>query len=211
MGLHGDLFEVKSVWRNASTKLRIWLALSTFFASVSIASLSESIIKWRGFISDGISLYRELITENLHFTAISMFNINFDKFGIDSMIILLLIAAAIIRTDLSLIKSKNKATLKSQRKNSIIYNFTAVFIGIILVIIFVLIVVFFPGSYVSSMIWEISQPWFTIPSIVLFITFYATRIYNSKERAVFITNLLAPLICVLFLAAINKGIMAPLS
>jgi len=211
MGLHGDISEVKSVWGKASPKLRFWLAFSIFQTSVSIASLSEGIIKWRGIILDGINLYRELITEKLHSSAISIFNINFDKFGIDSMIIFLIIAASIIRTDLALIKDENSVTLTAQRKSSVLNNVGAVFFSIALVVVLTLIAVFFPESSVSSIIWEISQPWFAVPSFVLFVVFYTTRIYKTEERSVFIISLITPFICVLFLAAINNGLIAPLS
>jgi hypothetical protein len=65
MGLKSDVGEVVESWRSASPLIRLWLALSFFLAVSSIASISDAIVKWRGFFSDSISFYRNTVREPL--------------------------------------------------------------------------------------------------------------------------------------------------
>lgn len=63
MGLKGDIEEVKDGWSNASAPLKVWLALSVFVSVSSIASLSEAIVRWRGFIRDGLDFYHTMVVD----------------------------------------------------------------------------------------------------------------------------------------------------
>lgn len=65
MGLKGDLDEVAKVWRVTPWRIRAWLVLSLFLASGSIASLSETVSKWKGFILDSVRFYRRWISTPL--------------------------------------------------------------------------------------------------------------------------------------------------
>ena len=61
MGLKADIDEVKASWSTSPWWVRIWLALSAYLAISSIASLAETIVKWKGFILDAVLFYREWI------------------------------------------------------------------------------------------------------------------------------------------------------
>lgn len=65
MGIKGDFSEVAQVWRDSSWKVKIYLALSAFLASASIASLADTVFLWKGFISDAVSFYQKHITNNI--------------------------------------------------------------------------------------------------------------------------------------------------
>jgi hypothetical protein len=65
MGLNGDFHEVAKVWRQSSWQIRTYLALSAFLASGSIASLSETVFRWKGFVSDAGFFYQTYIAGQL--------------------------------------------------------------------------------------------------------------------------------------------------
>jgi len=74
MGLKGDLQEVTSVWKRSSWRVKAYLTLSLFLASGSIASLSETVFRWKGFISDALSFYRTHISDQIFWMLRSAFS-----------------------------------------------------------------------------------------------------------------------------------------
>lgn len=62
MGLKSDIEEVTNYWKHSPWRIKIFLALSLFLSTSSIASLSESIIKWKWFILDALTFYRQWIS-----------------------------------------------------------------------------------------------------------------------------------------------------
>lgn len=73
MGLKGDFHEVARVWRQSSWQIKTYLALSAFLASGSIASLSETIFRWKGFVSDAVSFYQTYIAGQLQWLLERLF------------------------------------------------------------------------------------------------------------------------------------------
>lgn len=65
MGLKGDVHEVSTIWKQSSWRIRIWLALSLFLASGSIASLSDTVFRWKGFINESVTFYQVHISGKL--------------------------------------------------------------------------------------------------------------------------------------------------
>lgn len=65
MGLKADIDEVLDHWERATWRGRILLGLALFVSSTSLASLSESVAKWKGFFLDAINFYRSWISEPL--------------------------------------------------------------------------------------------------------------------------------------------------
>ena len=65
MGIFGDIHEVKSKWKELSPRNRILVILPAFFAISPIASLTETIIKWKGFFATGIDFYKTHIIQPL--------------------------------------------------------------------------------------------------------------------------------------------------
>lgn len=61
MGLKTDFEEVTQYWGRAPWRVRVVLVLVFFISTTSLASLSESVIKWKGFIFDALTFYREYI------------------------------------------------------------------------------------------------------------------------------------------------------
>lgn len=54
--------EIKKYWKESPFWAKVVWVISAFFASSSIASLSDLVFSWKGFILDGIDFYRAMIT-----------------------------------------------------------------------------------------------------------------------------------------------------
>ena len=65
MGLKGDLQEVATVWEKSSWRVKAYLLLSAFLASGSIASLSDTVLRWKGFLRDALLFYQAYISDQL--------------------------------------------------------------------------------------------------------------------------------------------------
>ena len=62
MGLKGDWNEAASIWSKSPWRVRILLGASVFLASNSIATLSDTVFRWKGFIKDALSFYQQYFT-----------------------------------------------------------------------------------------------------------------------------------------------------
>ncbi len=65
MGLKGDLHEVATVWERSSWRVKAYLLLSAFLASGSIASLSDTVFRWKGFLREALSFYQAYFSDQL--------------------------------------------------------------------------------------------------------------------------------------------------
>jgi len=87
MGLKADVDEVRAAWSKSPWWGKIWLCVSGYLALSSIASLADTIVKWKGFFLDGVCFYRAWI--KLPFKALlSHFQIHLTDVAIDKLIIL---------------------------------------------------------------------------------------------------------------------------
>lgn len=96
MGLIGDLQEGKHLWKNSSWTSRAVIALSIFIATNPIASLSEPVFRWKGFILDGLEFYREWI-RMLVLEIAPAFGLSYTPRQGDFVIVLLLVFTGCIR------------------------------------------------------------------------------------------------------------------
>ncbi len=96
MGLKADIAEVTDSWRSSSPLIKAWLVLSFFLAISSIASISEAIVKWRGFFADSVSTYRIVIRDPLVAVLVS---IGFPQIPalVDASVVYILLLGAGIR------------------------------------------------------------------------------------------------------------------
>jgi len=101
MGLYNDFHEVFAKWSKCSWLLKLWLALSLFLASGSIASLSDTVFKWKGFVLDGISFYRRFITAPIEHWLSTVLNTHLPiNFG-DVVALTVLVQASFLRVYIS--------------------------------------------------------------------------------------------------------------
>lgn len=66
MGLKGDYDEVRKAWPTYPWRMRLLLVLSVVVASNSIATLSDTVFRWKSFIKEGLSYYQTFVAAPLH-------------------------------------------------------------------------------------------------------------------------------------------------
>ena len=74
MGLKEDFKQFRDKWKGTSISYKLMMILSIFISISSLASLSDVIFKWQGFIQDGINFYRF----NISFFRNSLQNVGID-------------------------------------------------------------------------------------------------------------------------------------
>jgi hypothetical protein len=57
--------EIATIWSQSTWRIKFGLALSLFLASGSIASLSDTVFRWKGFINDAVGFYHIHISGQL--------------------------------------------------------------------------------------------------------------------------------------------------
>jgi hypothetical protein len=162
--------------------MKVAISIAIFLSISSIASLSEIIFKWKGFIFDAIEFYRHWIVQPLRNFA-SFFGLTYySKAEVDSMIIYSMITA----TSLRIIGLKNKIHL---------FCMPLLISGVILSGIY--------GSIPESFDYIIN-------GIYLFLYSTLGVLFYIKSRAEFIKGygpILAAIAIVLMLGAINAGLL----
>ncbi|MBB1339930.1 hypothetical protein [Pseudoalteromonas sp. SR44-2] len=96
MALIDDLKSAKNLWENGTLFTKIGIVLSTFLASGSIASLSNIVFAWKGFILDGINVYKAWVILPMQQSA-NHFGLHIDNSESHFLILTALFMAAIYR------------------------------------------------------------------------------------------------------------------
>ncbi len=97
MGLKADFEEVAKDWKAAPWRIRLWLALSLFVAAGSIASLAETVAKWKSFLLDGINFYRKYISLPIEHLLSQVLALPLPAGVADSLVFIALLVAANLR------------------------------------------------------------------------------------------------------------------
>ena len=108
MGLKGDITEVSHVWHRAPWRVRVALVLSLFLASTSLASLSETVAKWKGFILTGVVFYQQHFRHPIHGWITSWSPWEFSVMWIDGAVIYSLVLAALFRVSVYRFRTKQR-------------------------------------------------------------------------------------------------------
>lgn len=101
MAFHDDVTSIFKTWKGSSVTTKILLVLSSYFTVNSLATLSESIVKWRLFFRDAIDFYNTIISDNFYsflnfFT--SLFNYDLPTYISDVVILAILFMSAFFRS-----------------------------------------------------------------------------------------------------------------
>ena len=97
MGLQEDLGELKKTWKRSSVWFKVLLIFSTFMTISSVASLSEVVFSWKGFILDGINFYRNSISLPLKDILKSITGIRLDSSFVDVVILTIIFMTTSLR------------------------------------------------------------------------------------------------------------------
>ena len=97
MGLKGDFSELTQVWHQSPWRVKLYLLLSGFLAGTSLASLSESVVKWKGFILTGITFYREYLRTPIVELLVDWVHISIEPQIFDFLLPVTVVFGALIR------------------------------------------------------------------------------------------------------------------
>lgn len=110
MGLRGDFAELGAIWKSAPWRVRVWLVLSGFLASASIASLSEAVAKWKGFLLTGITFYRIYIRDPIAPMIVEATGVQLTRNNLDFLCLSLLLLIPWTRRIASSARTNRSAT-----------------------------------------------------------------------------------------------------
>lgn len=96
MGLKADIDEVLTSWEKSPWWMKAWLVLSAFLAVSSIASISEAIVKWKGFFKDAIEFYRLILVSPLR-DALSSLNIDINPIRGEVLVLVIISFMILVR------------------------------------------------------------------------------------------------------------------
>lgn len=88
---------VKEFWKSQRFEARVILFFSVFFSASSIASLSETIFKWKGFILDGVEFYKNTLHPVLQHLA-KLFSIHLSATEVDILVVWFMFQLGLFRS-----------------------------------------------------------------------------------------------------------------
>ena len=188
MGLMSDLEEAKSLWKKSSLPMKAVGVFSVFMTISSIASLSDVIFQWKGFIRDGVQFYWRWISGPVAEFG-NWIGLSYSQLDMDLLFLTALTLGSMTRIEI----------VRGRRFPKIILvALAAAWVGF------------------GSMEYD-GFPWWAALLIVLaYVVLYLKvgRMYERKlgrKAAIqyFLTGVVA-LVVILVLGAINAGLIAPL-
>jgi len=97
MGLLADLEELGSAWKKCSWLGKLLIAGVIFFFTLApLASLSDTVFKWKGFVLEALLFYREYVSSSIIY-CLDYVGIKMPAFMIDLFVIQLLTASGLVR------------------------------------------------------------------------------------------------------------------
>lgn len=97
MGLKADMSEVTEAWSSAPWRVRLFLVICLFLSTSAIASLSDTVFKWKGFVLDAVNFYRQLFAAPLVHYLELLFARSLPSGLVDFALVQLLVVSVIIR------------------------------------------------------------------------------------------------------------------
>lgn len=183
MGLKADIDEVVDHWTHAPWRVKVFLAVALFISSSSLASLSESVFRWKGFLLEALAFYRVYVSDPASRFITDLVGRSLPSNYIDGAVLLGLFHGALIRALLL-------------RHVSVARR-----IGDVLT---------FAGTYCAMLFIMAQQPdkptessvWVLYPAFLL----AAYMLTRGAERILAVSYMLVPVVTVALLAAISSGL-----
>lgn len=97
MGLKADIDEVTQHWRRSPWRVKVFLLVALFLSTSSLASLSEAVFKWKGFLLDALAFYRRNMSQPVSELATHLLARPLSPHFIDSAVLFGLFHGALIR------------------------------------------------------------------------------------------------------------------
>jgi len=183
MGLKADVDEVTSYWDRAPWRVRIVLVLVLFLSSTSLASLSESVVKWKGFLLDALTFYRANVLRPIAEVVQKLVDHPLSTTFLDNAVLYGLFFAALTR---ALLLRNSSWPRKAG---------DVVFMGALYVVL-IWNLAGIPASPGETTAWALYP-------LFLFGAYFITK---GAERVLAVAYMLAPVLVVGVLAAISAGL-----
>lgn len=191
MGFLSEIEELKSNWKKASPIYKVLLCISFFLAVSSIASLSDIIFEWKGFILDGIEFYKQHIVNPIK-VCFEKQGIHFQIRAINQLIIIGLIYSSSMRV-IWVAAPKKYSSLNSKLFNT----------ANVLVMALMMLNLFLRETRIDNSK-QIIPTWVEI--LMLLVLIYGSRKLSKKEKIQFYGPIILAILTVLILAAVNSGL-----
>ncbi|WP_053159115.1 hypothetical protein [Pseudomonas sp. P1.8] len=191
MGLKGDWDEAKKMWSNSSLLMKLIITVSLFVNIGSIASLSETIFKWKSFILEGLSFYHDYIADPVTQT-LNLIGLHYSRTDINVLFLISLYAGSYFR---AVGTRELWRDFKSKPiSNSLVYLcFTGVYI--------------YPGLFEGDSITYFILLIYVIAIIASLVSIYKNRKDDPDTAIRFLFVPLTSLLVVMIFGAINSGLL----
>lgn len=189
MGLKADLDEVTQYWDRSPWRVKVFLFISLFLATSSLASLSETVFKWKGFILDALVFYRSNFSQPASEFLTRVFVHPLPDSFIDGAVLLGLFHGALIR---ALFLRRVKPSTRISDVGYLKFSYLAMLY---------LMAQPTPPSTASIHLKE-SSTWILYPAFVIL----AYLLTKGAERILAMSFMLIPVIGVALVAAVSSGL-----
>lgn len=210
-----DLETLRNTWHEISITSKIVGVVGVVMGASSIASLSETVANWKGFILDGIEFYRRWITEPIH-EAFTKAGLNAAESIPDLLIVWVWLIVATARRDAYMVNHPDWARRVRKLRRPVYVTASIFYFLIAGSVLFPLIILKAPTVFFAAGLFST----FLIYAVVFSGADYfdrkmdsATEARNGNERSVLYASTLyafqpfaAALLIVGVLAAINTGL-----
>lgn len=188
MGLKADFEEVANVWHRAPWRVKVLLAVSFFLSTSSIASLSETVFKWKGFALDALNFYRSYIAHPLTAWMQQLVGHPLPSEALDSSVIFTMFFAGMVRVVIFRPRSKLSKFVD-------LTIFLACYLGMLFLFMS-------PGKSSQFSPANSTSVWVLYPAFLLWFYLFL----KGAERILAISYMLAPLLAVAVLGAVSSGL-----
>jgi hypothetical protein len=187
MGIKSDFEEFRDLWNRGNFWLRGLAIVFLFIQVGSLASLSDTIFEFRGFIRDGIQLYEEWIRDPLKMLLSSLFGVRITSLHLNFIVWWGIVCGAQVRSYLTL-PEKARAVGGA--------------VGAVIAFIITQVLAF---NILAGIHPSLSPTGVKVIVVTLIIcTWYVSTSFKSKS--VFYVSVLSPILIVGILAAISSGV-----
>jgi hypothetical protein len=188
MGLKADIEEVTNIWHQAPWRVKLFLGLSFFLSTSSIASLSETIFKWQGFVLDALNFYRKFISQPASEAVQKLLDHPLPSEALDCSVMLTMFFAGMARV--AIFRPKSKAAKVVD---------LATFLACYLVMIYLF---FNPTKHDQTTPANPNSVWIIYPAFLVWFYLFL----KGAERILAISYMLAPVVAVAVLGAVSSGL-----
>lgn len=105
MSVFGDFKELRDEWKKNSFSGKVFLIISTIFATTSLTSISEIVVKWRGFMLEVIRFYQKWVRQPFR-NFLDWFGLDIELVTADLLIVVSVIFGCFLRFCWYLVKNE---------------------------------------------------------------------------------------------------------